>query len=386
MCLKKSEVAACLTCVVTSDCRKFIKADFDMDHSITLSRLFVTGSADLDRERDAKKTIALWLLVCCAMVFAMVVVGGVTRLTHSGLSIVEWQPIVGAIPPLNEAEWQATFAKYQQTPEFKQRNFDMGVAEFKGIFWWEYFHRLLGRLIGVVYLFPLLYFVARKQVGSVLAWKLGGVLLLGALQGGMGWYMVKSGLVDEPRVSHLRLTAHLALAFLIFAAQLWVALDLLRVRRSYAPAPAGLLRFSRALVALVFVMVMSGGLVAGLRAGLAYNTFPLMHGHVVPPDMFAIDPWYANFIGNLATVQFDHRVIAWLLAVLIPLLWWRVRRAIVSPSAKRASSLLLAALVLQFTLGVATLLMGVPVLLAAAHQAGAMVLFGAALALAHELG
>ncbi|MBL8525579.1 MAG: COX15/CtaA family protein [Betaproteobacteria bacterium] len=336
--------------------------------------------------RTVAKAMAIWLLICCAMVFAMVVVGGVTRLTHSGLSIVEWQPIVGAIPPLNDAEWQATFAKYQQTPEFKLRNFDMGVDEFKGIFWWEYFHRLLGRLIGIVYLLPLLVFVARRHVSATLAWKLGGILLLGAMQGAMGWYMVKSGLVDEPRVSHLRLTAHLALAFLIFAAQFWVALDLLKGERPRPAVPAGLVRFSRILVAIVSLMVLSGGLVAGLRAGLAYNTFPLMHGHVVPPDMFVIDPWYANFIGNLATVQFDHRLIAWLLAALIPMLWWRVQRSNASRPAKWMAHGLLATLVAQFTLGVATLLLGVPVAIAATHQAGAMVLFGVSLALAHELG
>lgn len=357
-----------------------------MTHTISFSRPISTGTVDSRGANTASKAVAIWLFVCCAMVFAMVVVGGVTRLTHSGLSMVEWQPIVGAVPPLNDAEWQATFSKYQQTPEFKLRNFDMGVEEFKGIFWWEYFHRLLGRLIGIVYLVPLLYFAARRVVSGSLAWKLGGILLLGALQGGMGWYMVKSGLVDEPRVSHLRLTAHLALAFLIFAAQLWVALDLLRPRHLHGVVPAGLRRFSRGLVALIFVMVMSGGLVAGLRAGLAYNTFPLMHGHVVPPDMFAITPWYANFIGNLATVQFDHRLIAWLLAVLIPLLCWRVQRTALPTATKRVAHVLLAGLAIQFTLGVATLLMGVPIALAAAHQAGAMVLFGAALVLAHELG
>ncbi len=339
---------------------------------------------------DGSRAIAFWLLLCCAMVFAIVVVGGVTRLTHSGLSIVEWQPIVGTIPPLNDAEWQAAFSKYQQTPEFKLRNFDMGVSEFKGIFWWEYIHRLLGRLIGVVFLLPFLYFLARGQARGALAWKLGGIFLLGALQGAMGWYMVKSGLVDEPRVSHLRLTAHLGLAFVIFAAQLWVALDLLRTRPassdSVLSAPRrSLARLANGVAVLVFVMVLSGGLVAGLRAGLAYNTFPLMHGKFIPPDMFVLDPWYANFIGNIATVQFDHRLIAWLLLILIPALWWRVMRADVSGLARTAAHLVLGALAIQFTLGVATLLLSVPVALGVAHQGGAMVLFGVTLLLAHEL-
>ena len=333
----------------------------------------------------APRAIAVWLLICCAMLFAMVVIGGVTRLTHSGLSIVEWQPIVGTIPPLDNAQWQATFQQYQQTPEFKVRNFDMSLGEFKGIFWWEYFHRLLGRLIGVVFVVPFAYFLWRGRTTGALTWKLFGILVLGALQGGMGWYMVKSGLVDEPRVSHLRLTAHLALAFVIFAAQWWVALDLLFPRASRPRAPPSLARFSQAICALVFLMVLSGGLVAGLHAGLAYNTFPLMHGYLVPPDMLLIEPWYANFLGNMATVQFDHRMIAWTLAILIPLLWWKASRSDVSPRARLAAHYLLAALIIQFALGVATLLLLVPVALGAAHQAGAVVMFSAALTLMHEL-
>ncbi len=356
-----------------------------MNHSHALSNPIPPLSRDRVANGDSSRAIAVWLLVCCAMLFAMVVVGGVTRLTHSGLSMVEWQPIVGAIPPLNDAEWQATFAKYQQTPEFKLRNFDMSVNEFKEIFWWEYFHRLLGRLIGVVFLVPYLVFLARRKVTGTLAWKLGGIFLLGAAQGAMGWYMVASGLVDEPRVSHLRLTAHLGLAFLIFAAQLWVALDLLWPRRAKPAAPRGLARAAQGLAVLVFLMVLSGGLVAGLRAGLAYNTFPLMHGHFMPTDMWVIEPWFMNFIGNMGTVQFDHRLIAWALALLIPLLWWRVLRAPVARSVRVAAHLLLVALVIQFSLGVATLLMAVPVVLGAAHQAGALVLFTTALVLAHEL-
>ena len=330
------------------------------------------------------RLMAVWLLICCAMLFAMVVVGGVTRLTHSGLSIVEWQPFIGAIPPLNDVEWQAMFQKYQQTPEFKLRNFAMSVDDFKGIFWWEYFHRLLGRLIGVVFALPFIYFLIRGHARGRLAWKLAGIFLLGALQGGMGWYMVKSGLVDEPRVSHLRLTAHLGLAFVIFAAQWWVALDLLSPRSPRATPPT-LARFSQAVCALVFLMVLSGGLVAGLRAGLAYNTFPLMHGHLVPPDMFVIEPWYANFIGNIATVQFDHRMIAWTLLILIPILWWQTVKSTATRGAQWAAHCLLGALAVQFLLGVATLLLAVPIALGAAHQGGALVVFALALTLTHEL-
>ena len=356
-----------------------------MTNSKVMTEAFPPAAIPAAPSLQSTRAIAVWLLLCCAMVFAIVVVGGVTRLTHSGLSIVEWQPFVGSIPPLNDAQWQLMFEKYQQTPEFKLRNFDMDVAAFKGIFWWEYFHRLLGRLIGVVFLLPFVYFLWRGTARGTLAWKLAGILLLGAMQGAMGWFMVKSGLVDEPRVSHLRLTAHLGLAFLIFAAQFWVALDLLSPRKSRSQVPPLLTRCSQWLAGLVLLMVLSGGLVAGLRAGLAYNTFPLMHGHFIPPDMFVLDPWYANFIGNMATVQFDHRLIAWMLAILIPLLWWRVLRAAVPAPARLASHLLLGMLAIQFTLGVATLLMAVPVVLGVAHQAGALILFAAALALAHEL-
>ena len=347
-----------------------------------------TSAAAGEPSRGNARAIAAWLLACCALLFAMVVVGGVTRLTHSGLSITEWKPIVGTLPPLSDAQWADVFDKYQLTPEYLRVNRGMGLAEFKGIFWWEYFHRLLGRALGVVFLIPLIWFVVRRRIPAALTPRLVGIFLLGGLQGAMGWYMVQSGLVDDPRVSQLRLTAHLGLAFLIFGAMLWTALTLLY------PAAAGgrdgarpLRRHAYALVALVFVMAMSGGLVAGIRAGFAYNTFPLMNGRFVPPEILLIDPWPLNFVNNMATVQFDHRLIAWLLALAIPLFWWRTRRAPGLPArARTAASLLLAMLAVQVTLGVSTLLMVVPLGLAAAHQAGAVLLFAAALNAAHALG
>src|SRR5689334_20033592 len=243
-------------------------------------------AASRARGTESPRAVAAWLFTCCALVFAMVVVGGVTRLTHSGLSIVEWQPIVGTLPPLTEAAWQEAFVKYQATPEFRHVNHAMDVAAFKGIFWWEYFHRLLGRLIGVAFFVPLAWFALRRRVPASLVPALVAILALGALQGAMGWYMVQSGLVDDPRVSQLRLTAHLGLAFLIFGAMFWTALSLLRADR--APDPAStrpLARFAFALTALLFVMVLAGGLVAGIRAGFAYNTFPLMNGALVPPEI-----------------------------------------------------------------------------------------------------
>jgi cytochrome c oxidase assembly protein subunit 15 len=342
----------------------------------------VDGFSDVER---AKRAVAIWLLVCCALVFAMVVVGGVTRLTHSGLSIVEWQPIVGAIPPLDDAQWETAFAKYRQTPEFRLRNHDMTLAGFKGIFWWEYAHRLLGRVIGVAFFVPFVYFLARRRLDATLAWKLAGVFALGGLQGFMGWYMVASGLVDDPRVSQFRLAAHLGLAFAIYGLMLWIALGLLEARmprRGGNPAR----KLSIALVAIVFVMVLTGALVAGIRAGYAYNTFPLMNGHLVPPEIFMIEPWWKNFGYNMATVQFDHRAIAWLLALLVPLAWWRVSRTRESPRPARLwAHATLAALAVQFTLGVITLLAGVPLAAAALHQAGAVALFTCVIGLCHAL-
>jgi cytochrome c oxidase assembly protein subunit 15 len=338
-------------------------------------------------QQHGERQIAAWLIVCCFMVFLMIVVGGVTRLTHSGLSIVEWQPIVGTLPPMNEQQWQETFDKYKLTPEYQKVNVGMTIGGFKGIFWWEYFHRLLGRLIGLVFFIPYLFFLMRRQVYGPLVWKLLGILVLGGLQGGVGWLMVKSGLVDDPRVSHYRLTAHLGLAFIIFAAMFWVALDLLfpRTAKPANPELDGPARAALGLAALVFVTVLSGGLVAGIRAGFAYNTFPLMNGHIVPPEIFMIEPWHLNFFNNMATVQFDHRLLAWLLALLVPWFWWKTRRVELNSRARLAADVLLGTLALQIALGISTLLLLVPIPLAAAHQSGAVLVFTAALFAAHSL-
>jgi cytochrome c oxidase assembly protein subunit 15 len=334
-----------------------------------------------------RRQLASWLFVCCALVFAMVVVGGVTRLTHSGLSITEWDPIVGTVPPLNAEQWDDAFRKYQATPEYAQVNRGMSLGSFKTIFWWEYAHRLLGRAIGVAFLAPLLWFAARRRIPAGLTPKLVGIFVLGGLQGALGWYMVQSGLVDDPRVSQLRLAAHLGLAFLIFGAMLWVALSLIApAREPTANAAAPLKRMAYLLTGLVFLMALAGGLVAGTRAGFSFNTFPSMNGQIVPPGMFALEPWYRNFFDNVATVQFDHRAIAWALALLIPLFWWWVRRATAAPrNAPRAASLLLVLAIAQIALGIATLLSGVALALAAAHQAGALLLFAAALNASHSL-
>jgi cytochrome c oxidase assembly protein subunit 15 len=337
-------------------------------------------------EQPTRRRVAAWLFICCSLLFAMIVIGGITRLTRSGLSIVEWQPVMGALPPLDEAQWKETFEKYKLTPEYKQVNFGMSLEDFKGIFWWEYVHRLLGRLIGLAFFLPYAWFLLRKRLDTEHALKLGAVFLLGGAQGAMGWYMVKSGLVDNPRVSHFRLAAHLGLAFLIFACMFWIALDMLKPKLAAASVRAGNLgRCALGTVALVFTMVLSGGLVAGIRAGYAYNTFPLMNGHLVPPEIMLLDPWYLNFFHNMATVQFDHRLIAWLLIVIVPSLWIASRHPTVPARARTAGNWLLAAIALQFSLGVTTLLHRVPVVLGTAHQGGAVLVFAAVLWFAHEL-
>jgi heme a synthase len=343
----------------------------------------------IDRRSDASspRAIVVWLLACAALVFAMVVVGGVTRLTHSGLSITEWQPIVGTVPPMSAADWNEAFTKYQATPEYRDVNRGMTLGAFQRIFWWEYVHRLLGRAIGIVFLVPYLWFLVRQRIPRGYAWPLAGIFVLGGLQGAVGWLMVKSGLVDDPRVSPFRLTAHLGLAFVIFAAMLWTALSLVYPRRTDRSQQhvRNARRFAFAVTGLVFVMVLLGGFVAGIRAGFAYNTFPLMNGYVVPPEILMLTPWWKNFFWNMATVQFDHRAVGWLLAFAVPLLWWRLRAPQLPPRARAGGTALLVMVAVQLCLGVATLIHVVPLPLAALHQAGAMIVFALALNVAHAL-
>lgn len=332
-----------------------------------------------------QRPIAIWLFLCCAAIFAMVVLGGVTRLTGSGLSMVQWEPLMGILPPLDHAQWQETFRLYQQFPEYKLRNYSMNLAEFKSIFWLEYFHRLLGRTIGVIFFVPLLYFIATGKVRKSLIPRLVGMFILGGLQGLMGWYMVKSGLVDNPHVSPYRLTAHLGLAFIIYAYIFWTALDLYFPRTSGMTISRRLKQAALLLTLGIFITVLSGGFVAGLKAGYAFNTFPLMDGHLVPESIFALSPLWTNFFENIATVQFDHRVMATLMFLLIPLFWLFATRRELPPRARLGSHLLLAMLAVQISLGISTLLLYVPIPLAAAHQAGALVLFTLALFVTHEL-
>ena len=332
---------------------------------------------------DNNRRVAAWLLVCCALVFAMVVLGGVTRLTGSGLSMVDWRPVAGALPPMSNEAWQETFEMYQLTPEFQKVNAHMELDDFKSIFWLEYLHRLLGRTIGIVFLIPFLVFAWRGYIRKQEWPKYALMFVLGGMQGVLGWYMVKSGLVENPHVSQYRLVAHLVAAFLIYAYMFWVALSLKFPTDNDLPHPW--YRRTLALATLVTVTVISGGFVAGLNAGRIYNTFPMMGEYWAPPGMFAIEPWWRNLFDNMATVQFDHRILALTTFVLIIVYWVYSRKADLPARVANGVNALLHTAVLQVALGIATLLLVVPVSLAAMHQAVAMLLFTVALYLCHGL-
>ncbi len=330
------------------------------------------------------RPVAVWLLVCCAMILLMVVIGGLTRLTLSGLSITEWDPVTGIVPPLSAADWAHEFARYRHIPQYRLLNYGMSLAQFKVIFLWEYVHRLWGRLIGFVYAAPFLYFLWRRQIPRRLVWPLAGIFALGAAQGGLGWYMVESGLVHRVEVSQYRLVAHLLLALAIYAATLWTALGLLRGRPDAAIAPRWR-RAAEAVLCLVAITIAAGGFTAGTNAGLVYNTFPLMGGQFVPADYAQLHPFIRNLFENVAAVQFDHRILAMTTAATIATLWLAARRAALPRPARLALHALLAAVALQFSLGLSTLLLVVPVSLASAHQAGAVILLTAALVWRHTL-
>lgn len=335
--------------------------------------------------RGTGNAVAWWLLTCAGMVFFMVVLGGLTRLTDSGLSMMEWRPL-SVLPPMADDEWLIWFERYKTIPQFHNVNPDMTLTGFKGIFWLEYLHRLWGRLIGVVFFFPFAYFLWRGRIDRGLALKLGGVFLLGGLQGFMGWYMVASGFTQDLAVSQYRLAAHLAFALVLYGALLWIAFDQMAAR-SHArfPGVPGLRRRIWQVVGFACFVMISGAFVAGLDAGMIYNTFPLMGGQVLPPDFLEIDPAWRNFFENMATVQFTHRWLAITLLIVVVGVWYRGRLIEMPARAALALGLVPLAALFQVGLGITTLLLVVPVSVAAAHQAGALVLLTALLWTAHEL-
>ena len=329
-------------------------------------------------ERRNERILGTWLMACCLVLLILVIVGGATRLTGSGLSMVEWQPLT-VIPPMSEEAWLQEFDAYRASPEYQKVNYGMALSEFKVIYWWEFGHRLLARGLGLVFALPLLFFWIRGMVPVRLRWPLLGLLALGGFQGWLGWYMVQSGLVDIPRVSPYRLAAHLSVALIIFAIMFRMALRLLwpgeprRERRSWRP-------WTIALLAMVSVTIVWGAFVAGLNAGLVYNTFPLMAGRWIPEGIFGLQPLWTNFFENTATVQFTHRVLAIATMAVALIAWFRVWRSEPDSRIRRAFHVLAAVVLMQVGLGIATLLAYVPVTLGTIHQGMAVLVLGAVIA------
>ena len=328
-------------------------------------------------ERHHQRALGAWLLICCFVLFSLVMLGGATRLTGSGLSMVDWKPVTGIVPPMNEEAWMREFNAYRQSPEYQQVNRGMALDDFKVIYWFEFGHRLLARSLGLVFALPLAFFWWRGWIPPRLKLPLLGLLGLGALQGWMGWYMVQSGLVDIPRVSPYRLAAHLSLALIIFSFMFRLALGLL-MPAEHRRHP--LRRWTIALLSFTGLTVFIGAFVAGLRAGFAYNDFPLMNGQWIPAGILGLEPLWRNFFENPATVQFTHRVLAMSTLVLAVLTWWRMRARVADPGTRRAFHLMLAIVVIQVVLGITTLMLHVPVVLGTLHQGTAVLILAGVIA------
>lgn len=326
-----------------------------------------------------RRPIRVWLYGIAAMTLGVLVVGGITRLTMSGLSIVEWAPIMGVVPPLNEAQWQAAFDQYRQFPEYQTLRRGMTLREFQFIFFWEYLHRLLARAIGVVFLVPFIYFAVRRRFNGPLIRRALFLFVLGAMQGVLGWIMVSSGLVDRPSVSHYRLAAHLSLAFIIFGYAVWLARELRVDATSFTAtlhARSLMLRGLAAIGVLLGVQIVWGAFVAGLDAGFIYNTFPLMGGSLVPATLLPLEPAWLNFFANPVAVQWLHRVLGTVLAAVVIATFVRVTRADVDRRSRSLNLIMLAMIVGQYALGVLTLIYHVPVTLGVLHQAVALIIAG----------
>ena len=325
--------------------------------------------------RQTRAQLVWWLSICALLVACMVMLGGAVRLTGSGLSMVDWKPIMGIIPPIGDKDWLLAFAQYKQFPEYQLVNKGMSLAEFQFIYYMEYIHRVLGRVLGMAFILPFLWFLVRGSLDGKLKIRLGVLLLLGACQGLMGWYMVISGLVDDPHVSHFRLTAHLMLAVVIFAYMIRLITLLLSqtdlVTRQNSRAHS---LMSTGVLVLVLLMIATGGLVAGTRAGFIYNTWPLMGGDLLPEMVFAMSPWWGNFLNNAIAIQFMHRWLAFFIAMLVIALAFMVLKQDRRRSARYAAVASLVAIGLQITLGISTLVMQVPLSLGVLHRGGALLL------------
>lgn len=329
-------------------------------------------------ERDSRRPLRIWLGLVLFAIFALVIVGGATRLTNSGLSITEWQPIHGVIPPLNAHQWQEEFELYKRIPQYTQENAGMTLDGFKSIYWWEWSHRLLARSIGVIFFLPFLYFLFKGRIERRLRWPLFGIFILGGIQGGIGWWMVSSGLTKLTSVSQYRLATHLVMACLIFSLIMWIMRGL--TRHSSDAAPRGGAVFAGVIAFLVLFQIYLGALVAGLHAGLSYNTWPLMDGAIIPGDLFVQQPWWINLFANPKTVQFIHRCGAYLLFTMAFLqMIWLFTKSRGSTHCRRGVVFFLLVTV-QAGLGIATLLTQVDLHAALTHQAGALIVLGFAIA------
>jgi len=343
------------------------------------------STAPISPSQFPLRAVRWWLITVAVLIAAMVLVGGATRLTEAGLSIVEWKPLTGALPPLSQAEWTQAFDAYKQIPQYRELNAGMSLADFKTIFWWEWSHRLLGRFIGAAYLLPFLWFLWRGGLGSDLKRRLWLIFGLGALQGAVGWWMVASGLSERVEVSQYRLATHLVLALLIFAGIIWT-LRRLTEQRSFAASPR-LKVSSWILLGLTFLQLYLGALVAGLRAGRVYNTWPDIDGALIPSGarLFFEQPWWRNLFDNTLTVQFEHRMVAYTLLAVVILHALDALRSKVDRSVIRGAVWLAIAVLLQATLGILTLLHQVPIDLALSHQGVAIIVLTLAVCQAERL-
>ncbi len=338
-------------------------------------------------ENNSKKSIITWLFVGCFLIYLMVVIGGITRLTHSGLSMVEWNMIIGSMPPISDADWLIPFEKYKLSPEYTIINNQFSLEEFKQIYWWEFIHRMVGRIIGVIFIVPFLYFLIMKKFDKAFLNKMIILLSLGAFQGFLGWFMVKSGLQKEPQVSHYRLAAHLISAFTVFGFTFWYALDLLypnNIEENKLSKKVKLI--SKIALAFIVLQIIFGAFVAGLKAGLFYNTFPRMGTSFFPDTILSYPSFWKNIFENPAGVQFIHRYLAYIIVVLIVFLWEKSRKIELTALQRKTSNLMLIVIFIQFLLGIITLLYQVPISMGVLHQTGAFVLFASILFFMHSLG
>ncbi|MDB2414531.1 COX15/CtaA family protein [Rickettsiales bacterium] len=331
-------------------------------------------------KEDNQKIVAIWLLICCVMIFCMVIIGGLTRLTDSGLSMTNWHPIHGAIPPLDDKSWLEEFESYRKSPEYNKINYGMTVDEFKEIFWLEFIHRLFGRITGIVFLIPLIYFIFTKKVTGKICLKLTGIFLLGGLQGLIGWWMVKSGLKDSPHVSPVWLAFHMGSACFILGLTLSMALGILFNKQKVEDKKTK--NISNIAFCAVFLQIILGALVAGLDAGLIYNSFPDMNGKMIPDDIWISSLAFYNFFENPALVQFNHRIFAYITTAIIIYLWWNSKK---HKSLYIISNIMLITIIAQVAIGILTLIHSVPIYLASIHQAVAVLLFAMTLGISRLL-